>query len=211
MIDYYKILEIDPSATMDEIKRAYRRQALLFHPDKTQDDYEMKARFSLVKEAYETLTTPPLKEKYLIERWLLKANNKAFINKIQTPSDVLKSMLSFHQKSVFVNEFSMDKSTFKEELLSVLSDENISILNSFDEQAINDEIIILCLKNIAKLSFKDQHWFVEYLNRINIKNTKLLDHFLNELKHQSRWEKLKYLLIPVILFLFCAIIWYSNH
>ncbi|MBK7099503.1 MAG: DnaJ domain-containing protein [Sphingobacteriales bacterium] len=188
MIDYYKILEIDPSATMDEIKRAYRRQALLFHPDKTQDDYEMKARFSLVKEAYETLTIRTLKEKYLNERWLLKANNKAFTNKIQTPSDVLKSMLAFHQKSVFVNEFSMDKSTFKEELLSVLSDENISILNSFDEQAINDEIIMLCLQNISKLCFKDQHWFLEYLNRINLKNTKLLDHFLNELKYQSRWE-----------------------
>ena len=56
----YKILEIDPSATNDEIKKAYRRMAMKYHPDKVShlgDDFRKSAdeKFNKVNEAYEKI------------------------------------------------------------------------------------------------------------------------------------------------------------
>ncbi|KAJ7479511.1 hypothetical protein FB451DRAFT_1239134 [Mycena latifolia] len=56
-MDLYAILEVSESATAEEIKRAYRKKALVHHPDKNQDDVEgATRRFNRVLEAYETLS-----------------------------------------------------------------------------------------------------------------------------------------------------------
>ena len=56
---YYKILEIDRNASREEIKRAYRRLAMKWHPDKNQDNKEMaEKQFKEIGEAYEALTNP---------------------------------------------------------------------------------------------------------------------------------------------------------
>ncbi len=56
--DYYKILGIDKSATGDDIKKAYRRLAIIHHPDKNPDDEQAAERFKDIGEAYETLSDP---------------------------------------------------------------------------------------------------------------------------------------------------------
>ena len=55
----YDILGISKHATIDEIKRAYKKQALKFHPDKTLDE-QSKTQFIKIKEAYDQLITKPL-------------------------------------------------------------------------------------------------------------------------------------------------------
>lgn len=53
--DYYEVLGVDKSATADELKKAYRKQALKHHPDKNQGDGESEERFKEINEAYEVL------------------------------------------------------------------------------------------------------------------------------------------------------------
>ena len=60
--DYYKILEVETSADLLEIKKAYRKLALQYHPDKNHNDPYATAQFSAIKEAYEVLTNPAKKK-----------------------------------------------------------------------------------------------------------------------------------------------------
>ena len=54
--DYYEILGVDRSATKDEMKKAYRKIAIKFHPDKNPDDKEAEEKFKEAAEAYEVLS-----------------------------------------------------------------------------------------------------------------------------------------------------------
>jgi curved DNA-binding protein CbpA len=61
--DYYKILSVSPDADSDEIKRAFKEKALLYHPDVNQSDKAVEV-FQLINAAYHTLINPEFRRKY---------------------------------------------------------------------------------------------------------------------------------------------------
>ncbi|MDT0649373.1 J domain-containing protein [Autumnicola edwardsiae] len=63
-IDYYKLLELDKSASQADIKKAYRRLARKYHPDLNPNDKEAQARFQQINEAHEVLSDPEKRRKY---------------------------------------------------------------------------------------------------------------------------------------------------
>ena len=63
-MDYYEILDIDRSASASEIKKAYRKQALKYHPDKNAGDDSAEKQFKKISEAYEVLGNPEKKSMY---------------------------------------------------------------------------------------------------------------------------------------------------
>lgn len=62
--DFYEILGITKSATPEEIKKAYRKKAIEFHPDKNPGNKEAEENFKLAAEAYEVLSDPDKKARY---------------------------------------------------------------------------------------------------------------------------------------------------
>lgn len=62
--DYYEVLGVSKSATQAEIKKAYRKMAIKYHPDKNPDDKEAEEKFKLCAEAYEVLSDEQKKARY---------------------------------------------------------------------------------------------------------------------------------------------------
>ncbi|SDS53495.1 curved DNA-binding protein [Maribacter dokdonensis] len=63
-IDYYKILELDKTATQADIKKAYRKLARKLHPDLNPNDKSAQEKFQRVNEANEVLSDPEKRKKY---------------------------------------------------------------------------------------------------------------------------------------------------
>lgn len=62
--DYYEVLGVDKSASAEEIKKAYRKKAIQYHPDKNPGDKEAEEKFKEAAEAYEVLSNPDKRARY---------------------------------------------------------------------------------------------------------------------------------------------------
>ena len=62
--DYYDILGVSRNADADELKKAYRKLAIKYHPDKNPGDKEAEEKFKEAAEAYDVLSNPEKKQRY---------------------------------------------------------------------------------------------------------------------------------------------------
>jgi curved DNA-binding protein CbpA len=207
--DYYKILEIPPSATLTEIKSAYRRLAHQFHPDKNNNDRYASAQFEMIKEAYEVLTNPTKKEYYLQQRWYDQVMNKKPSAIVITPVTLLKQFLELDKYVAKLDVHRMDEQGLYDYICHVLSDETIEKLNAFDERDINKSIVESILKSSQALSWSYIKPLSGRLMKINADQTALEE--IRLLAHQSErsdhWTKNKVWLILLIVLLICYLIY----
>jgi curved DNA-binding protein CbpA len=86
--DYYGLLEVPPTATLTQIKRAYRRLARKHHPDMNNGDPEAAEHFKLITEAYEVLSDPVQRQNYD------RARPRPHSTEITTPGDDTSEAIS---------------------------------------------------------------------------------------------------------------------
>lgn len=105
MKDYYYILGINKDSNFDEIKKAYRKLSLKFHPDKNDGDEFFTERFKEIQEAYEVLSEPKNKVKYDNDYLRKTANdtaNKGYnFDPIIEYFEVNKSEIEFDEEITF--------------------------------------------------------------------------------------------------------------
>ena len=66
--DYYEVLGVDKGADLEAIKKAYRKMAMKYHPDRNPDNKEAEEKFKEVGEAYEVLSDEGKRQRYEIGR-----------------------------------------------------------------------------------------------------------------------------------------------
>lgn len=78
--DYYKILGVEKSASPEEIKKAFRKLAVKYHPDKNKDDKKAEEKFKEINEAHEVLGDPEKRKQYdtFGENWKYAQANGGF-------------------------------------------------------------------------------------------------------------------------------------
>ncbi len=212
--DYYSILELPPSASADDVKKAYRRLAHLYHPDKKDNDPYAAAQFAVVKEAYETLSNPIQKEYYLQQRWYAQSIGKKIKQEIITPVNILKQMIELEKYVSKLDIHRMDRQGLFDHIQNILSDSTINTLNSFNEPAINNEIILITLKSGRSLPYRLVIPFTERLKKITINEEmtiRKIDQFTRHHQQIDYWEKRKAWIILVIVLLICTGIFLISH
>lgn len=211
--DYYAILEIEPSATLPEIKKAYRRLALQFHPDKKQDDPYAAAQFNEIKEAYEVLTNPAKKEYYLQQRWYDQSIGKRKKQDIITPVSVLKQALELEKYISALDVFRMDKEGLQQYILGLLTNNNIEQLKQFNEPETNREIIHTILRAMHPLPNLFTKDIVGQLFKLadgDIQARGQIERFVQRAEKKSRREKYSLIIIIAATVILCLLIWLGN-
>ena len=212
--DYYSILELTPSASGDEIKKAYRRLAHQYHPDKKNNDPYATTQFSDIKEAYEILSNPLKKDYYLQQRWYAQSIGKKIKQDTITPVTILKQMLELDRYVSKQDIHRLYHEGLSDHINTVLSDEKIYTLNSFNDPAINKEIILSTLKSGNALPYRFIAPLTERLKKLTTKDesiNKKMDQFIRHHKQTDYWEKRKIWIILFIVLLICLAIFFSTN
>lgn len=200
------------SAGQAEIKTAFRKLAQQFHPDKNNNSRQAIAHFNLIKEAYENLTEPALREKYLQERWLAKNNGASFEDVFKTPETILASFIAASTHLSKLDHFRSHKESLSGQVMQLLNEEDIDILNEYHNLDINNEIIKMTIRSIGFLPFDAQLEILARLKMIEHSDEVdgLIIHQSKEIKTLRTWARIKPLLIFLALALVCTIIALSS-
>lgn len=159
MTDYYEILGLNKNASDNDIKKAYYKLAMKYHPDKNPNNKEAENKFKEINEAYETLSDKEKRTKY--DLYGKDYNNKTSIN----PEDIFKTF--FNLNTNFFNNFNTNTNTKRKPIIREvyfnLEDYYIGITKKFK---INR--LIIC-RECNNTGFKDKQ--NHYCNICNGKGT----------------------------------------
>ena len=211
--DHYKTLELVPSATMQEIKKAYRKLAQQYHPDKNHNDPYAEANFNEIREAYETLTNPVKKDHYLQQRWYNRATGNKNTAQVITPVNILKQALEFEKYTSTLDIFRMNKESIFEYLDKLLNEETISRLLQFGEPNVNKQIMLVLLKPVRLLDSKKAILITDKLLRLtagNIESKILISKAVSEVKQKQKWERYKWIVVLLITIGICLLIKFGS-
>lgn len=208
--DYYSILEVETSATLPEIRKAYRKLAHRFHPDKNQGDPYAAAQFAEIKEAYEVLSDPSKKEYYLQQRWYNKSTGKRKTQDIITPVSVLKQLLELDKFVYGLDIHRMDKQGLADYAGSILSGNIIAQLIPFNESHVNKQIIQVALQAMEPLDTKQVSVIITALYKLaddDPESKKNIKEFHDRKSQKEKVEKYQPLILLVIVMVICFLIW----
>lgn len=212
--DYYSILELAPSASTADIKKAYRRLALLHHPDKNNNDAESAALFAEVKEAYEVLMDPAKKEYYLQQRWYRQSTGSRKSQAVVTPANMLKEALELERYVSRLDVFRMDKGGLRDYILELISEDTIGKLHAFHDPAAMTQIQSVILQACKVLPFDYAAPVakrLELLGKDAPEAKEALARFMQQHRNKHLREKYTILFIIIITLLLCGIIFFAGR
>lgn len=198
--DYYQILELEPSASLPEVKKAYRKLAKQYHPDKNNNDPYATALFADIKEAYEMLTDPAKKEYYLQQRWYHQSTGNRKTQEVITPVTVLKQALELEQYVSKIDVFRMDKMGLQKYIMDLIPDTSIEKLQQFNEPDTIRQIVSILLHAIKPLPGQYTKDIFIQLHKLSANEpiaTEKLNIFIRQRQKKSHREK--YSLVVIII------------
>lgn len=208
--DYYDILKVNPKASVLEIKKAYRKLALQYHPDKNHNNKLAEVHFKAIKEAYEILSDKRKRDAYNYERHFRNASypQKATQHQV-TPAWILKEAVELAKKVKFTDPYRIDRDSLLFQIQYLLSSDNRLILketpNDVAEQII-DEILIASKPLLPEDNNKIALLLVEIAGSNNAIISNIYKE-INERKWNHRWQKNKLWVALLIALLMCLMIY----
>jgi len=208
--DYYKTLGLLTNATKSDIKKAYRRLALKYHPDKQAGSAYAAALFQEINEAYQVLYDDKRREEYHYQRWThTNYNRKKFDQRALTPEALYTNFRELAQYTASMDIFRMNQEIIYYQLKELLLHENIALLNEWKNESVNRKIITEIMKISRPLNSSYLEKLVDILMPLmaNDNNSiKKLHQVIKEKQQTEFWDKYKLVVVFIITALICWLI-----
>nr|WP_294996753.1 DnaJ domain-containing protein [uncultured Sediminibacterium sp.] len=204
--DYYHILKIPSSASADDIRKAYRRLALLMHPDKNTSPGAAEAFIDII-EAYEILGNPASRKKY--DR-LSNIQTNQHTPVAKTPEDIYSMIQSLGTRLQVLNPDRINRDKLSADIDAILSVYHIQLLERFQNEHYNTLITAKLLECCIHLEKEDYLLFATRLSSIKGLTQSILDNIASGRKNYLRnyyWHRYKIWLALLIALIFCALLY----
>jgi curved DNA-binding protein CbpA len=209
--DYYAILELPPTATKPEIKQAYRKLVMIYHPDKNNDDPYALLRFNEIKEAYEVLLDPGKKEQYLQERWLKKAGGQTIGEELTTAPAILIKSLTLNKQASGMDAYRMNYAGMANRVTELLNDQVIEQLLEQNETEVHRSIINALLQTVKPFPYAETLQVSKQLHKLAGEQHTLhqqIEEMLRQKKQTEKWSKMNGWFIFILTILLCLLIYF---
>lgn len=189
MKDYYKILGVNPTATAQEIKKAYRALAFKYHPDKNPENSLSEAQFKEIQEAYSVLSQIDKRAKYDDERWLMGMGGKTQYKEAVTPQWLKNIAAELNASLATMDTYRMSQRALQAYILLILSDAHLGVLQQYNDAETNVAIIAEIIKATKRLEIK---YLDEIANRLIIlanDNDNVREAIDNHVSERTRFDR----------------------
>jgi DnaJ-class molecular chaperone len=211
--DYYHILQIEPNADLDTIKKAYRRLAMEYHPDRSASKTESDAGLFLeLKEAYDILSVPSKREEYHYERWLHQSMGLKMQGH-QSAYQIYQNILEFEQYLSGIDQFRKNHYTLLNLLLTLFNIQRIQSILAEKNTDLEEKIIIMAMKMTEGLNSVCEIQLKERLKTILDKHPLIHDEWMKNIDKkikEERYAKLTKPLIILIVIIACIMFYFFN-
>jgi curved DNA-binding protein CbpA len=211
MKDYYKILGVKPSATLPEIKKAYRSLAFKYHPDKNPDSLLAEAHFKELQEAYATLSVKARREHYDDERWLNGMGGRTKYEEAVTPGWLATICTQLNASLAVMDTHRISQRALQAYILLILDDSNLGVLERYRDRQANGTIVTELLKALDKLEVRYLHEIIQKMLLLAKGNNDLLlaiYHYEREKTRQTRFDNLLPFVVLIVTLLLCVFMYF---
>lgn len=213
--DYYHILGITRSATAKDIRKAFRKLAMQYHPDKLEalSASVSKDTFLEIQEAYQVLIDPKNKATYDYARYLQNPMRKQE-PQLHSIEDIVALSKKIRISVSNSDPFRTDRDILFFEISSFLSDRNIAILQTESNESVNYSIVqnILSAAEPLPLFMAEQ-----IITRLEVFSghqpeiQKAIRIFETESKRRYYWNRYKVVIAAAVAILFCLSLYLSGR
>lgn len=205
--DYYRLLQVHPAATQQEIRKAYRKLAHQYHPDKAVTTAAPEA-FALLQKAYATLSNTNSRKNYDLV-YFSKRINQAATADITDPRKLIQLMINLRNRIQTQDASMINSGAVHAELTLILAEEHLLLLgetNAHFKHQFLDEVQA-CLRALAYPQSAD---ILQHLKQHCSKDiTPLLTKMRRELQLMHMWNYLKLPLAFIITITLCLYMYYN--
>ncbi len=206
--NHYQTLQVAPTATMEEIKKAYRKLALRFHPDKAGSDESTLAAFRAIKSAYDVLINSKSRQAYHAKYFYHTTPPKPTLTANEL-ADKAKALAAFVR---LLDPFRIDYDLLTLEIAQIVNPEAVRIFKNTKELFLIEGTINSILACLALMPYKIGIPFHAMLLSISENHAMLLISTKLQLKKQQRidwWQRKKPLLALVVALLICLLMYWA--
>ena len=206
--NYYQILNVAPTASLNEIKKAYRQLALQHHPDTTSGDTFSVEKFIEIKEAYEVLGDTKKRQAYHYKNFYKPQP----FNILITPEIILEQTANLAGFVAVLDPYRIDYDKLNYQILKILNANACMVLKDNNKGIITKKIIENILKTTLFLSYEMAVSIHQILLNLTDNNNAITSQINKQTQQQKQlfyWHKYKLLGTLFLAIILCVCFYLS--